>query len=387
MEVANREQVLAFRLAGHNLARRLPPGSLLEAAAARGIQNTPPGSAELALQARVTDLTPAQLEQALVVDKTLLQLWSIRHSPLFFPTSDAAVFTIGLLPVSEDEESFRFYLPKLGPVLDEMGMSAREAEERVATAAYIALDGKVLSKAELSTVLGQHLPEKLLPWCAPCGSHHVSETQFRRVAWRGLLCFTPREGSKPSFIRTDQWLGHSLAQSSPAVAQAELVRRYLRCYGPSTAANFEEWAGIAPAQARSSWQLLKDELLEISFEGKKLWLHQSDLKRFNSSSTLDRVRLLPPHDAYLFQSDRTLLLPDKALHSQVWRALTNPGVVLVDGQIAATWRTQKKGKRLLLTVTFLRPFSPDVRAEVEAEAALLAPFRACQSVEVEFSQI
>jgi len=39
----------------------------------------------------------------------------------------------------------------------------------------------------------------------------------------------------------------------PAWARAELVRRYLHCYGPSTPQHFAEWAGIGPAQAGRAW--------------------------------------------------------------------------------------------------------------------------------------
>ena len=69
---ATRDQVLAFRLAQHHLSQRLSRGSQVEVAGACGIQNTPPGAAALALHARVTGLTPTDVERALAVDKTLL---------------------------------------------------------------------------------------------------------------------------------------------------------------------------------------------------------------------------------------------------------------------------------------------------------------------------
>src|SRR5512133_715444 len=103
MLTASSEQVIAFRLEGQHLNQRLPAGSLLAAAGACGMQNTPPGSAELALHARVGGLAPGDVERALVADRSLLQLWSLRASPYIFPTGDAAAFTRGLAPVDEDE--------------------------------------------------------------------------------------------------------------------------------------------------------------------------------------------------------------------------------------------------------------------------------------------
>ena len=97
------------------------------------------------------------------------------------------------------------------------------------------------------------------------------------------------------------------------------------------------------------------------------------------------MRLLPPYDSYLDQRDRATLLPDKALHPRVWRPIGNPGVVLVDGQIVGLWRPRKKGKRLVVAVETVTPVSREARAEIEAEATLLAPYRDCTSAEVTFA--
>src|SRR3712207_7944687 len=37
------------------------------------------------------------------------------------------------------------------------------------------------------------------------------------------------------------------------------------------------------------------------------------------------VRLVPPYDAYLDQRDRATLVPDKAVHGRIWKAIGNPG--------------------------------------------------------------
>ncbi len=85
----------------------VPAGALRDAASACS-QNTPPGSAALALHARVAGLTPADLDRALAVDNTLVRLWSVRGAPYIVPTRDAAPFSVGLLP--DDEESMRAFV-------------------------------------------------------------------------------------------------------------------------------------------------------------------------------------------------------------------------------------------------------------------------------------
>ena len=145
------------------------------------------------------------------------------------------------------------------------------------------------------------------------------------------------------------------------------------------------WAGIAPADAQRSWDRVADHLVPVDVDGRPAWLHASDVARLESPPTPAGVRLLPPYDSYLDQRDRATLLPDKALQRRVWRILGNPGVVLADGHIAGLWRPQKKGKRLVVTVESFAALAQNARAEIEAEAALLAPYRGCTSAEVTFA--
>src|SRR5438105_1446554 len=145
---AGRDQVLAFRLDGHNLIARRPVGTLLEVAGACGVRNTPPGSAALALHARVAGLTPDAVDRAVAEEKTLIEVLGMRISPFVVPARDAAVFTLGALP--GDEEAVRAALSRLvRPALEASGMSATEALQRAVEAAMEALDGRMLARGAL----------------------------------------------------------------------------------------------------------------------------------------------------------------------------------------------------------------------------------------------
>jgi hypothetical protein len=70
-----------------------------------------------------------------------------------------------------------------------------------------------------------------------------------------------------------------------------------------------------------------------------------------------------------------LLLPDKARHKAVWKILGNPGALLIDGEIAGTWRVKASGGKFTLTVTAFAPVPRGRRADLEAEADRLAALR------------
>ena len=102
VEKVSKGEAIAFRLSAHHLLERANASGLLEVAGRCGIQNSPPGSALLALHARVRDITRERVDKAVAEDKSLLQTWCMRGAPFFVPTSAAPVFTTGVLPPTEE---------------------------------------------------------------------------------------------------------------------------------------------------------------------------------------------------------------------------------------------------------------------------------------------
>lgn len=389
----DRDRALAFRLDSHHLARRLPPGSLLEAAGACGIQDTPPGSAGLALHARIESLRPGDVNHALA-DRTLLQAMSLRGAPLVFPAADAAVFTAGLLP--EDEASLRHFIRGAGEGLDKVGMSATELVRLTTATLPAVLDARELTKDELGVGIADRISDGLLPakrklWRLPspyAPGQYLGESLVRFalyvVSLQGLFCYAPREENKARFVLTERWPGSPLPAVPPVQARAELARRYVHCYGPSTSAHFAEWAGIAPSQADQAWALIKGELAAVDYAGQQTWLLKSDISGLRSPAAATGVRFLPPHEPLLQMRDRTTLIPDRSLHRKLWRFVGNPGILLADGAPVASWRSQKKGTTMNVTLEAFADIPMKKRLEIEAEARTIASFKGSRSARVEF---
>ena len=92
----SQEQVLAFRAAVQSLDQRRPATQLLDVVGACGIQDTPPGNADVALGARLDVDAPVVAEA--VSRKELGLTWSLRGAPHVLPPGDLAVFTLGARP-------------------------------------------------------------------------------------------------------------------------------------------------------------------------------------------------------------------------------------------------------------------------------------------------
>jgi hypothetical protein len=322
-------------------------------------------------------------------DRSLLGVWSVRGAPSVVPTADAAVFTTGALPV--DQASFGVFLGGWAASLETAGPSVPELLDAMASAASQALDGQPLPIDALRTEIDRRVPA-LTGLPRPGGAHaDLPEPLLRALGLLGVVCIAVEPGSDPRLsrtdakvARTDRWLGRPLPDGDRPRARAELARRFLHCYGPSTPRAFAEWTTRSVADARDAFALVDSELVEVDAAGTRAWALAADADPLADPPHADGIRLLPPQDPYLQQRDRTTLLPDKTLHQRVWRPVRPPGVVLTAGQPVATWRSRRADKRLAVTVEPLARLSAQTRAAIQAEADRIAPLRDCQAAQLTF---
>jgi hypothetical protein len=386
----SRDDVIAFRLNAHHLTERLGEHGLLDAAGRCGIQNSPPGSALLALHARVRYFTQQQLDEAVAEDKSLLQSWSMRGAPFYFPTSRAAAFTTGVLPPTE--EAMRHFILGVGPAVDQLGMSLTEAVEMAGAEVGDVLAGRRLAIGELGAEIAERIARKLPknqrdtwkkegPYAAgqPLGEA-VVHFCLRILTLQGVVCFAPRAGNKAPFVLVEEWLGRSIPAIDPADARADLLRRYLHGYGPSTRADFAAWLGVRAGDAGSWWNLVEDELTQVDFVG-LAWILTEDLDPLKSAPAPEGVRLLPPRDPYTQLRDRATIV-DAGHNREVWRPSGDPGTVLAYGRIAGTWRPRKSGRKMTITIKSFGSLKDRDIKSLQAEAEQIAVLRGASSVDL-----
>lgn len=392
VSVGNAE-VIGFRLHSHNLLAQRRIDDLLEVAGVCAVQNSPPGSALLALAARVEGVTGAHLDHLVAQDKSLLQTWCMRGSPFFFPTADAPVFTSGVLPATE---AARLRLiGGAGPALGTLGMGLDEVVDRTVAHIGSVLSQRALAIGDLGAELATRIADTLTAtqraaWEAP-GRYGANQPLgeavvhfcLRILTLRGIVCLAPRADNTAPFVLLEEWLDGPLPKTDPAADRATLLRRYLRCYGPSSRGEFAAWLGVRAGDVDPWWDKVANELTPVDHNGRRRWIRTEDLDELRSAHKADGARLLPPGDPYSQTRDRDTIV-DPKYRRAVWKTAGAPGVVLADGAVAGIWRPRKSGSTLTLTITPFQPMSSRLRALLREEAAAVAALRGASEVHVRF---
>jgi hypothetical protein len=156
-----------------------------------------------------------------------------------------------------------------------------------------------------------------------------------------------------------------------AQALEHLVRRYLGAFGPATAADVANWAGLKPAALASTLKRLEVRRFRAEDGAELLDLPRAPLP---AADTPAPVRFLPTWDATLLvHARRSGILPEehrpKIFHTK--NPQSTP-VFLVDGEVAGTWRHERSAVQL-------EPFGrldAATRRELDSEAGRLAAFHA-----------
>jgi hypothetical protein len=197
------------------------------------------------------------------------------------------------------------------------------------------------------------------------------------AALRGVVC---RVGpaTQPRYALLDEWLGGPPAALEPDAALAELARRHLAAHGPAGAVDLAAWSGIGLRRARRGLELVADELEAVQTTAGPAWTLAAAPRTARS-----RPALLGHFDPYLLgYADRDLVLdPRFARRIQAGGGFIQPGL-LVEGRIAGTWRRERHGDRLDVTVEPFGRLPEQALAALERDAADVARFLGAASVRV-----
>lgn len=354
------------RLARQRLLAPAPAAQLVETVrAVGGIQAQVLSAAELAIGARVADVTRQDVQAALWEQHTLVKTYGPRGTLHLLPADELPLW-MAALQAAEALSGPLWY--------QHAGLEPSPASDLLDAIAD-SLDGRCLTRKELADAVtsqvGEWARERLLSaWgelLAP-------------AARAGKLCFGPGAGSQVSFVRADQWIGY-WEQHDPQAALVELCRRYIATYGPATHQDIAHWFRLKPEQARALLESLAAELEEVEFIGRRAWLLASDARDDPQEADESSLWLLPQYDCYLLGcGPRERTVPEVA-RPRVntygrgrFESATGLPVLLLDGAVAGIWERRKQGKANALRVETFVALTAQQHEQLEAEAVRIGAF-------------
>jgi len=355
-------QVLAFRLERQHLTRASQARSLEQVAHdCGGLQAQAMPATALSFWARTGGLVARDLDRALWHDRRLARTWCMRGTLHVIPAAETPLFMAGC---RRSESGFNPAALRYFKLTEDEVMAVVDALGQVLA------DGRLLTRkqlaAEAEALVGPRFHEQL---------HSGWGSFLKPAAWRGLLICGPPQRQEVTFVNAGHWLG-GWDPVDPKAARVEMVRRYLRAFGPATRADFERWAGMLPPLAGPAWAECQPEMAEIQVEGKKLCALADDAAAIRETEPSEEIRLVPNFDSYLLgHAERSAMVAQE--HStRIYRpAAWVWATVLKGGRAVGIWNSKGNARTWTVEVEeFARLGREDrqaIREEVEGMAAFL----------------
>ena len=368
-QVAERRRRLLVR---HRLA---VPGRGVEEVAGElvGLHATDPATVYLSLQQRLPGFTVGDLDAALYERRSLTRLLGMRRTMFVVPLDLAAVVDAACTKALVAPERRR-----TAQLLEAEGIESGEKLVGDACAATLALlrEGEPLPARALTPVVTQLQQQVLLAEGKPYEARvSITNRILLQLSIEGLIVRTRPLGSWLSsqyrWTPTDQWFAEGWPEIPVAAARTELVRRWLRTYGPGTTNDIAWWAKWTKKQVVDALGDL--DAVAVTVEPAPGapptagWVLADDL---DDDAITDGpvVSLLPSLDpAIMGWKEREWILD--GLGPELFDKNGNAGpTILVDGAAVGVW-AQVDGGRVVTEL--LRPVSATARRRVSAAADAL----------------
>jgi hypothetical protein len=216
---------------------------------------TDPATVHLSAWARVDGVTVADVDKALYADRTLVKHLCMRRTLFVVRREDFGMVQAAASERVAGQERRRLVsqVEKAGLVadgaawLDAASAATLEALDRMGEATSTELRAAV-DLLQGSTV---YAPDKSWGGNVPVGPRVLT-----CLSAAGEIVRASNRGgwhvSRPAWARTSDWLGEQPTAPAEREARAQLVRRWLRAFGPATVADVRWWLGSTVTAARTA---------------------------------------------------------------------------------------------------------------------------------------
>jgi hypothetical protein len=220
-----------------------------------GLHATDPATPYLSLWARLPAFTVNDLDAQLYEKRSLVKHLAMRRTLWLVQAHDMATIQSGASDRVADTERRRLVadVEKAGVAPD----GAHWLDRASAAVVRHLADGGPASASDLRKALpeldGKYDPAPGKPWG---GETHLAPRVLTVLSAQGDIIRGPNDAgwtvSRHQWAAREEWLGITAEALLAHTARAELVRRWLRTFGPATAADIKWWFGSTLTAVRQA---------------------------------------------------------------------------------------------------------------------------------------
>lgn len=165
----------------------------------------------------------------------------------------------------------------------------------------------------------------------------------------GIICSGAKNGKQFTYALLDEKVPPS-KQMKDDEALAELTKRYFNSRGPATLKDFATWSGLSLAQVKKGLAIVVNDFNHIKIDNTNYYFPSMPSNKIlsNEISSKQNIHLLPIYDEYIMgYKDRSFYFNSKfKINSPSSHTFDN--TIIIDGQIAGTWRRMIQKKSIEL---------------------------------------
>lgn len=353
----------------HRLASGTQASSLSDAAASVVVLHaTDPASVFLEARARMAESSPDAIERAMYEERSVLRLLAMRRTLFLAPLQDAAIVHAAASRGIAEAERKRTL-----KMLTDAGIGPDPA----ALLAQLEADGLavVRDRGEITTTELRQLDPRLgLKITLARGKSYegtisVATKVVFHLALDGRIARGRPLGTWISgqfrWSPIERWLPGGIPELPVGEARAELVRRWLRAFGPGTQNDIKWWTGWTVGATRQA--LAAIGAIEVDLDGGQTGYLQPD-DRAPTDPPDHWVALLPALDATTMGwAGRDWYLGSH--RAALFDTSGNAGpTIWLDGRIIGGWAQRRSGE---IVPRLLEDVGAETRQAIDAEAARL----------------
>ena len=261
-------------------------------------------------------------------------------------------------------------------------LAGRELAAAARQEARLGIDSHVLGSAERIAVeaLSSRGPSTRAELTAAWQASGIDTSSQRgyhliwHLAHTGTVLFGPVRNGQQLLALAGQQI-HAPSGLTREEALETLARRYFASHGPATPADLARWANLTIADTRLAVAAARPHLAVLTVDDAEYLLGpdtRDELARCRKQAR--EVIVLPGFDEMLFgYRDRTPTLPDdRSARVFPHRNGIPSCTVIVDGQVAATWRRPAKRAGEISEITPLVPLTEQIIRSAARKTAALA---------------